>query len=146
MKTAITTFIVSFFTIISPIKPLILMAFSAIILDTYFGIWKTVQLKGWKAIRSRRLSDTITKSFLYVGGILVIYFAEVNILSEIVAKYTQIDHVLTKAFTLFCLIVEAKSINESYFDVKGIDLFKSMIQMIQRTREESKKIDKNGLQ
>lgn len=145
MKTAITTFFASFLAIITPIKPFILLAFAAIILDTYFGIWKTVQTKGWKAIRSRRLSDTITKSFLYVGGILVIFFAEVNILSEIIAQYTEIDHILTKGFTLFCLIVEAKSINESYYEVKGVDLWKSMIQIIQRTREESTKL-KDGIE
>jgi hypothetical protein len=140
MKTYLSTILFSFLAVIAPIKPLILLAFSAIILDTYFGIWKTVRLKGWKAIRSRRLSDTITKSFLYVGGILLIFFAEMYILQDITSKYTTIDNFLTKTFTIFCLVVEAKSINESYYEVKGVNLFKSMLVFIQRARETSNKI------
>jgi hypothetical protein len=140
MKTYLTTIIFSFLAVIAPIKPLILLAFSAIILDTYFGLWKTVRLKGWRSIQSRRLSDTITKSFLYVGGILLIYFAEMYILQDITSKYTSIDNFLTKAFTIFCLVVEGKSINESYYEVKGVDLWKSMILFVQRARETSTKI------
>jgi hypothetical protein len=140
MKTYLSTILFSFLAVIAPIKPLILLAFGAIILDTYFGLWKTVRLKGWKAIRSRRLSDTITKSFLYVGGILLIFFAEMYILQDITSKYTSIDNFLTKTFTIFCLVVEAKSINESYYEVKGINLFKSMLVFIQRARETSNKI------
>jgi hypothetical protein len=140
MKTYLSTILFSFLAVIAPIKPLILLAFGAIILDTYFGLWKTVRLKGWKAIRSRRLSDTITKSFLYVGGILLIFFAEMYILQDITSKYTTIDNFLTKTFTIFCLVVEAKSINESYYEVKGINLFKSMLVFIQRARETSNKI------
>jgi hypothetical protein len=140
MKTYLSTILFSFLAVIAPIKPLILLAFGAIILDTYFGLWKTVSLKGWKAIRSRRLSDTITKSFLYVGGILLIFFAEMYILQDITSKYTTIDNFLTKAFTIFCLVVEAKSINESYYEVKGVNLWKSMIVFIQRARETSNKI------
>jgi hypothetical protein len=140
MKTYLSTILFSFLAVIAPIKPLILLAFGAIILDTYFGLWKTVRLKGWKAIRSRRLSDTITKSFLYVGGILLIFFAEMYILQDITSKYTTIDNFLTKTFTIFCLVVEAKSINESYYEVKGVNLFKSMLVFIQRARETSNKI------
>jgi hypothetical protein len=140
MKTYLSTILFSFLAVIAPIKPLILLAFGAIILDTYFGLWKTVRLKGWKAIRSRRLSDTITKSFLYVGGILLIFFAELYILQDITSKYTSIDNFLTKTFTIFCLVVEAKSINESYYEVKGVNLWKSMIVFIQRARETSNKI------
>lgn len=140
MKTYLSTILFSFLAVIAPIKPLIILAFGAIILDTYFGLWKTVRLKGWKAIRSRRLSDTITKSFLYVGGILLIFFAEMYILQDITSKYTSIDNFLTKTFTIFCLVVEAKSINESYYEVKGVNLWKSMIVFIQRARETSNKI------
>lgn len=138
MKT-IVTIILAFLTILTPIKPLILIAFSAIIFDTYFGLWKTVRTKGWKAIRSRRLSDTITKTLLYVGAIVMIYMSEKYMLGGIVDHYAHIDNVLTKAFTLFCVVTEGKSINESYYTVTGKNLWNSFISLVKRAREESEK-------
>ena len=139
MKTYITTLILAFITILTPIKPLILLAFAAIVLDTYFGIWKTVRIKGFEAIRSRRLSDTITKTLLYVGAIVMIFLSEKYILNGVMDNYTKIDHLLTKTFTAFCLWTEGKSINESYFEVTGKNLWSSFIHFTQRTREKSEK-------
>jgi len=144
MKTYFTTLSLAFITILTPIKPLILIAFAAIILDTYFGIWKTVRTKGWKAIRSRRLSDTITKTLLYVGAIVMIFMAEKYMLNGIVDYYARIDNVLTKAFTLFCLVTEGKSINESYNAVTGKNLWNSFVSFTKRAREESEKLKEHG--
>ena len=140
MKTYILSLSIAFLSILTPIQPLIIMAFAAIILDTYFGLWKTVKLFGFKAIRSRRLSDTITKSLLYVGGIVLIFFVEKYILVGFSKHYTSIDNIFTKGFTLFCLMTEGKSINESYYAVTKVNIWNKLINFIKRARETSDKL------
>lgn len=140
MKIYITSLFLAFFSVITPIQPLIVMSFGAIILDTYFGLWRSVKLFGWKSIRSRRLSDTITKSLLYVGGIVLIFFVEKYILIGVGKHYTSIDNLFTKGFTLFCLITEGKSINESYYSVTGFNIWNKLIAFIKRAKETSEKL------
>lgn len=139
MRTYAIAISLSLVTIFTPIVPFVLMAFAAIVIDLYFGLWKTVRLFGWRAVRSRRLSDTITKTLLYVGGIVMIFLAESYLLKGISEKYTNIEFILTKAFTLFCIMTEGKSINESYFAVTGKNLWKSFILFAQRARQEEEK-------
>jgi hypothetical protein len=139
MRTYILALSISLLTIFTPIVPFVLLAFGAIILDLYFGLWKTVRLFGWRAVRSRRLSDTITKTLLYVGGIVMIFLAEIFVLKGLCEQYTNIQFILTKAFTLFCLMTEGKSINESYFAVTGKNLWASFVIFVQRARQEEDK-------
>lgn len=139
MKSYLIALGLSIATMLAPITPLILITFGAIILDLYFGLWKVVSLSGWKAIKSRRMSDTITKTLLYVGAIVMIFLAEKFILVDISKNYTNIEFLLTKGFTLFCLITEGKSINESYHAVTGKNLWKNLIIFVQRAREEKDK-------
>lgn len=139
MKTYLTTLFLAFLAILTPIKPFILLAFAAIVLDTYFGIWKSVRLNGFKSIRSRRLSDTITKTFLYVGGIVMIFLSEKYVLDGLVDDYIKMDNILTRAFTGFCLWTEGKSVNESYHAVTGKNLWNNFMLFMKRTREKSDK-------
>jgi len=139
MKSYLVALGLSIATLLAPITPLILITFGAIILDLYFGLWKVVRLSGWQAIKSRRMSDTITKTLLYVGAIVMIFLAEKFILSDISENYTNIEFLLTKGFTLFCLVTEGKSINESYYAVTGKNLWKNLIIFVQRAREEKDK-------
>jgi hypothetical protein len=140
MRTYLMAITISLLTIFTPIVPFVLLAFAAIILDLYFGLWKTIRLFGWRAVRSRRLSDTITKTLLYVGGIVMIFLAEIYILKGLTEQYMNIKFLLTKAFTLFCLTTEAKSINESYHAVTGKNLWNSFVTFVQRSRQEEDKI------
>ena len=134
MKTKLSIFILSFFSILAPIKPLVLIAVFAIILDTVFGIWRSWK-KGNK-IRSRRLSHTISKSLLYSGAIVFIYLLEKFVLSDLLSYFISVDLVMTKAFTAFCVFTEVKSINESYFSVTGINVWDKFIAFVKRSKEQ----------
>jgi hypothetical protein len=134
MKTKITLLLLSFFSILTPIKPLVLIAVIAIILDTCFGIWRSWK-KGNK-IRSRRLSHTISKSLLYSGAIVFIFLLEKFVISDILGHFIAIDLVLTKMFTFFCVVTELKSINESYESVTGKDVWKAFVSFAKRSKEQ----------
>ena len=134
MKTKLSIFLLSFFSILAPIKPLVLIAVFAIILDNCFGIWRSYK-KGQK-IRSRRLSHTISKSLLYSGAIVFIFCLEKFVISDILGHFIAIDLILTKMFTFFCVATELKSINESYESVTGKDVWKSFLEFTKRSKEQ----------
>lgn len=140
MKTKLTLLATSFLAVISPVKPMVYVAILAIMLDTGFGIWRSVKKNGWKSIRSRRLSHVISKSLLYSGSILFSFLIEKYIASDLIAKFISIDLVMTKMVAFFCVAVEVKSINESYESVTGKNILKSLREFVTRAKEEAEKL------
>jgi phage-related holin len=134
MSTNVKAFLFASLSVLSPITPLVLLAVFTIILDTAFGIWRSVKKNGWASIRSRRLSHTISKSLLYTGAITFVFLLEKFVVADILAHFISIDLVLTKMFTFFCVATEVKSINESYYSVTGINVWEKFMQFIKRSR------------
>ena len=140
MKTKLTILAISTIAILAPVAPLVLIAVLSIVLDTCFGIWRSVKKNGWCSIRSRRLSHTITKSLLYSGAIVFIFLLEKFVVADILGHFIAIDLVLTKAFTFFCVITEVKSINESYFSVTGVNVWDKFIKFLKRSKEQMEEL------
>ena len=136
MKTKLLLFAFSLFTLLAPVKPMVLMAIFTIILDMAFGIWRTVKKNGWASIRSRRLSNTISKSLLYSGAIVFIFVLEKFILADLLAYFISVDLLMTKAFTAFCVFTELKSINENYHSVTGVNVWEKFMQFVKRSKEQ----------
>lgn len=140
MKTKLLLICSSFLAVLSPIKPLIYVAILSILLDTGFGIWRSVKKNGYASFRSRKLSHTISKTFLYSLAIVFVFFVEKYIASDLVAHFIAIDLILTKAVALFCVFTEVVSINESYESVTGRNILKSLKSFVLRAKEEADKI------
>jgi hypothetical protein len=140
LKTKLLLLATSFLAVISPVKPMIYIAILAIILDTCFGIWRSVKKGGWKAIKSRRLSHVLSKSLLYCGAILFVFLLEKYIASDLLAHFIAVDLVMTKIVAFFCVAVEVKSINEKYEEVTGTNLLKSLRHFVTRAKEEADKL------
>ena len=130
----------SMLAVISPVFPMIYIAILAILIDTGFGIWKSVKKGGWKSIRSRRLSHVISKSLLYSGAILFTFLIESYIAKDLIAQFIAVDLVMTKVIAFFCVVVEVKSINESYESVTGKNMLKALRVFITRAKEEADKL------
>lgn len=136
MKSKTSLLMVALFSVLSPVKPMVIMAVATIILDMFFGIWRSVKKNGWASIRSRRLSNTISKSLLYSGAIVFIFLLEKYVLSDLLSYFIAVDLVLTKAFTAFCVFTEVKSINESYYSVKGVNVWDKFMKFVKRGKEQ----------
>jgi hypothetical protein len=136
MKTNILLFALSLLSILAPVTPMVLISICFIWLDLVVGIWRSVKLKGWKSIRSRGLARTISKSLLYSGGIVAVFMLEKYVIADLIGMFISVDLVLTKAFTFFCVFIEMKSINESYFDVTKKDVLKSFKEFITAKKQE----------
>ena len=140
MKAKLLLMFTSMLAVISPVFPMIYIAILAILIDTGFGIWRSVKKGGWNSIRSRRLSHVISKSLLYSGAILFVFLIEKYIAADIVANFISIDLIMTKIVAFFCVVVEIKSINESYESVTGQNVLKSLREFITRAKEEADKL------
>ena len=140
MKAKILLMITSMLAVIAPVFPMIYIAILAILIDTAFGIWRSVKKGGWKSIRSRRLSHVISKSLLYSGAILFTFLIEKYIAADLIAQFVAVDLVMTKVIAFFCVVVEVKSINESYESVTGKNMLKALRGFITRAKEEADKL------
>ena len=140
MKAKLLLMITSMLAVIAPVFPMIYIAILAILIDTAFGIWRSVKKEGWKSIRSRRLSHVISKSLLYSGAILFTFLIESYIAKDLIAQFVAVDLVMTKVIAFFCVVVEVKSINESYESVTGKNMLKALREFITRAKEEADKL------
>jgi hypothetical protein len=138
LKTKLILIAASFLSILSPVMPMIYIAFFVILVDTGFGIWRSVKKGGWKAFRSRRLSHTLSKAFLYSGTILMVFLIEKYIAGDLIGHFISVDLVMTKMIAFFCVATEIKSINESYEDVTGKNMIKAVREFVTRAKEEAK--------
>lgn len=136
MKQTTLAIFASLFTVLAPVQPMVLVAILAIFIDTIFGVWRSVKKNGWSSFKSRRLSDTIGKSLLYSGGIVFAFLIEKFIAGDIIAHFISVELIMTKFVAFFCVVVEVKSINESYESVTGKNILASMRRFVTRSKEE----------
>lgn len=136
MKNTTLAIFASLFTVLAPVQPMVLVAILAIFIDTIFGVWRSVKKNGWSSFKSRRLSDTIGKSLLYSGGIVFAFLIEKFIAGDIIAHFISVELIMTKFVAFFCVVVEVKSINESYESVTGKNILASMRKFVTRSKEE----------
>jgi len=134
MKTNLTLLGVSFLSILAPVKGMVAITIFFIWLDLVVGIWRSKKLK--YPIRSTGFKRTVSKTLLYAGAIVSVFFLEMYVLADLIGLFISVDLVLTKAFTFFCIFVELKSINESYFDVTKKDVLKSFKEFITAKHKE----------
>jgi hypothetical protein len=136
MKNTTLAIFASLFTVLAPVQPLVLVAILAIFIDTIFGVWRSVKKNGWTSFKSRRLSDTLGKATLYSGGIVFTFLIERFIAGDIIAHFIAVELIMTKFVAFFCVIVEVKSINESYESVTGKNILAAMRKFVTRSKQE----------
>ena len=113
-------------TVFLPIKGLMLTIGFLVGADMLVGIWKA--LKIGQRIKSRRMSDTITKLMLYQLAIMSGFLIETYIISELIP--------ITKLIATVIAIIEFKSIIESIEAVTGKDLWSKLKLIIGRKSED----------
>jgi len=109
-----------------PIKELMLTIGFLVSADLVVGVWKAI--KTGQRIRSRRMSDTVTKLLLYQLAIMSGFLIETFIISELIP--------ITKLIATVVAIIEFKSIIESIEAVTGKDLWSKIKTIIGRKSED----------
>ena len=121
-----------FFT---PIGGLLLAVGAAIALDTIFGIYRSVKVKGWKFITSRRLSEIISKMLLYQLCIICLYVIDFFILTEFFQHWFSISFFATKICAILLIFIEGVSIKENFEKATGHDVWGLIKKALGRANE-----------
>ena len=118
-----------------PIYGLLIAVGSAIILDTFTGIFKSIKLNGWKSIRSRKLSNIISKMALYEICIVFLYLIDNFVLNEFIKSAFGFDFMFTKICAILLIFVELVSIKENIEETFKVDIWNLLKKTFNRAKE-----------
>lgn len=141
MKTFFVTLPASLITLISPVVPMVLLAILMVLIDTFFGIWRTVKLKGWGNVLSKKLSEIFTKMLIYGGAIIVVYLIEKFIAGDIISEFISVELFMTKVVAGGVVYTEIKSIDEKYQQVYNKSFLKGLRTLITRIQKEKENLN-----
>ena len=143
LLSSIQKYIIQLLAVVSafflPISGILFLIGFAILVDTITGIWKAKKLK--IKITSRGLSAIVSKLFLYEMAVILTYLIDKFILNDILLQFFSVPLMLTKILCLVLCSIEVISINENIKAVKGIDLWASLKNLLQRSKEIKGDID-----
>lgn len=132
------TSLILFYT---PINGLLIGVGVAIIFDTFTGIFKSIKLNGISSIRSRILSNIISKMALYELCIISLFAIDKYVLNEFVIRSFGIDFMFTKICAIMLIFVELVSIKENIEETFSVDLWKLLKATLNRAKEIRTDID-----
>ena len=118
-----------------PIYGLLIAVGAAIVLDTFTGIFKSVKLRGWSSIRSRILSNIISKMALYEVCILFLFLIDKFVLNEFIVKWFGFDFMFTKICAILLIFVELVSIKENIEETFKVDIWSLLKKAFLRAKE-----------
>jgi len=135
MKTFILYFFASICIFLAPIKGLMIAVGFAIILDTFFGIYRSIKVKGWKFVTSRRLSEIVSKMLLYQLCVICTYVIDFFLISEISDHFFSVEFMATKIAAMLLIFIESVSIKENFEKATGLDVWVLLKSALGRAKE-----------
>jgi hypothetical protein len=124
-----------------PIHGILIAVGTAIVLDTFTGIFKSIKLKGWCSVRSRKLSHIVSKMLLYEICIILLFVIDKFILNEFIFKWLSIDFMFTKICAILLIFIELVSIKENIEEAYNIKIWDMLKKAFLRAREIKTDID-----
>jgi len=141
MKTFFLQLLAALLLFFAPIQELVMAVGLAIMLDTFTGIYKSVKLSGWKSIRSRKLSNIISKMVLYEVSIIILYPIDKFLLNELFLNILSVQFFSTKVACVLLILVELTSIKENIEAALKINIWQVLKKAISRAKELKGDID-----
>lgn len=124
-----------------PIYGILIAVGAAIFLDTFTGVFKSIKLKGWKSIRSRSLSQIVSKMLLYEICVLLLFVIDKFILNEFVYKWLSIEYMFTKICAILLIFIELVSIKENIEEAYNIKIWDILKKALRRAKEVKDDVD-----
>jgi hypothetical protein len=128
-------FIASILLLFAPIHGLLIAVASAIILDTITGIFKSIKLNGWKSVRSRKLSNIVSKMLLYEICVLFLFLMDKYLLNEFIMHAFGFQFMFTKICAILLMFIELVSIKENIEEAFKIDFWQMLKKVLSRAKE-----------
>jgi len=127
--------IASILILFAPIHGLLIAVASAIMLDTFTGIFKSIKLNGWKSVRSRKLSNIVSKMLLYEVCVLFLFLMDKFLLNEFIKHAFGFDYMFTKICAILLMFIELVSIKENIEEAFNIDIWAMLKKLLNRAKE-----------
>lgn len=102
----------------APIYVMVFLVGLATLVDTCFGIWKAKSL-GEQVNSKICRKGLVPKIKSYVSIVLILFVADYYIVNELTQLFINIDYISTKLVSLGLIVIEVKSMDESFEKVKG---------------------------
>jgi len=141
MRTFLLQLLAALLLFFAPIQQLVMVVGLAIMLDTFTGIYKSVKLNGWRSIRSRKLSNIISKLVLYEVSIILLYPIDKFLLNELLLNIVSVQFFSTKVACVLLILVELTSIKENVEAALKINIWQILKRTINRAKEISHDVD-----
>lgn len=125
----------SILLLFAPVYGLLVAVGTAIILDTFTGVFKSVKLSGWKSIRSRKLSNIVSKMMLYEVCVLLLFLMDKYLLNEFVILWFGIEYMFTKICAILLIFIELVSVKENIEEAYKIDIWAMLKKLLSRAKE-----------
>jgi hypothetical protein len=133
--------IASLLLLFAPIYGLLIAVAAAIILDTFTGIFKSIKINGWKSIRSRKLSNIVSKMLLYEVCVLFLFLMDKYLLNEFIKHSFGFDYMFTKICAILLIFIELVSIKENIEEAFKIDIWAMIKKLLSRAKEIKSDVD-----
>lgn len=131
----------SILLLFAPIYGLLIAVAAAIILDTFTGIFKSIKLHGFSSVRSRKLSNIVSKMLLYEVCILFLFLMDKFLLNEFVIRSFGIEFMFTKICAILLMFIELVSIKENIESAFKIEIWPMIKKLLSRAKEFKSDID-----
>ena len=131
----------SLLLLFAPIHGLLIAVGTAIVLDTFTGVFKSIKIHGLKSIRSRKLSTIISKMLLYEVTVLLLFLIDKYLLNEFVIRWFGIEFMFTKMCAIVLIFIELVSVKENIEEAYSIDIWKMLKSFLSRAKEFKSGID-----
>jgi len=129
----------------APIQGLLIAVAVGIMLDTFTGIFKSIKLNGWVSIRSRKLSNVVSKMLLYQVCIVLLFAIDFYALNEFIICTFGIKYMFTKLVAILLIFIELVSIKENIeeaLNIKVWDLLKTLFNRAKEVKQDINEITK----
>ena len=141
-----TKIVLALIAFLAPIQGILITVGVLILADTILGVWKARKLK--EKISSRKLSQIISKMFLYEGTIVLFFMIDKFMLGDILQQFFAVEYLLTKVVALVLASIEVFSMDENYRAVRTYGLwhaFKKLVGRAKDVKDELKDFDIDNL-
>jgi hypothetical protein len=141
MKIYLTNLATAIFLFFTPIQGLVITVGLIVMLDTFTGIFKSVKLKGWSSIKSRPLSNIVSKMLLYEICIILLFPIDKFLLNELIIHVISVQYFATKLACIVIILIEGTSIKENIEEALNIKIWEVLKKALNRAKELKHNID-----
>jgi len=141
MKTYLSNALAGLLLFFTPITGLVITVGLIVLLDTFTGIFRSVKLRGWSSIRSRILSNIISKMLLYEICIVLLFPIDKFLLNDLLLRLISVQYFATKLVCIVIILIEGTSIKENIEEALNIKIWKIIKNAIRRAKEVKQDVD-----